>query len=86
MKTSKPQKSKISTRSPRATKLAKVPSKDSAIAKKSSSKKAKGNVHEDQLLEAIRALGGGTDDYELVKDLDSDDTQEFSDRETNVRV
>ena len=83
MKASKPQKSKISTRPPRATRLTKAPS---TIAKNSLSKQNRGSVREDQLLEAIRALGGGADDYELVKDLDSDDTQEFSDRETNVRI
>lgn len=38
----------------------------------------------DDLKSAILALGGGDDDYALVKDLESDDTQEFSDHEANV--
>lgn len=60
------------------------------VKKTASSGTASTSKHGDvnsELLDAIRALGGGDDDFDLVKDLDDgtdDDLQEFSDREENV--
>jgi hypothetical protein len=83
----RPQKSKKPPRPASTTDPAKAPSPKDPVAKGGrSSKEANENVQEDELLQAIRALGGDVDDYELVKGLDSDDAQEFSDHGTNVRI
>lgn len=39
-----------------------------------------------ELRDVINALGGGDEDYELVKDLDSEDLEEFSDHEDDVSL
>ena len=82
----KPQKSKKPPRPTSTTNPTKAPSPKGPVAEGGRSfKEANENVQE-ELLQAIRALGGDDDDYELVKGLDSDDTQEFSDHGTNVRI
>lgn len=82
---SRPQKSRRPLNLPSTTKVVKAStSKGPPVPNRS--KKASGNVQGDELLEAIRSLGGGDDDYELTKDLSSDETQDFSDVETNVRT
>jgi len=81
------QKSKKPPRPASTTHPTKAPLPKGPVAKGGrSSKEANENVQEDELLQAIHALGGDEDDYELVKGLDSDDTQEFSDHGTNVRI
>ena len=82
----RPQKSKKPPRPTSTTNPTKAPSTKVPVADGGRlSKEANGNVQE-ELLQAIRALGGDDDDYELVKGLDSDDTQEFSDHGTHVRI
>lgn len=39
-----------------------------------------------ELRDVINALGGGDEDYELVKDIDSEDLEEFSDHEDDVSI
>lgn len=49
-----------------------------------SPKSGKKPAKDDDLLTGLRALGGDEAEYALLKDLESDDTQEFSDHELNV--
>jgi len=85
-----PSLSKIQDAVKSAEKLKKKNPKKTSAAKKtlSSATVAVSGDKNSELLGAIRALGGGDEDFDLVKNLDDaseDDMQEFSDREENVR-
>ena len=47
--------------------------------------KASTTTEDNDLLANIRALGGDEEDYKIVKDVDSDDVQEFEGKKPNVR-
>lgn len=62
-----------------------VPKETSAkISKSQTSAVPKRLEKVDDLLASVRALGGDDEDYALVKDVESDDIQEFSDHEAEV--
>jgi len=43
------------------------------------------STEDKDLLANIRALGGDEEDYKIVKEVDSDDVQEFEGKKTDVR-
>jgi hypothetical protein len=47
--------------------------------------KAPASTEDKDLIANIRALGGDEEDYKIVKDVDSDDIQEFEGKKINVR-